>query len=128
MDYINNHTTTAAKVLFMFVGNRGYYLDRTYHHDDSFGMKSSNALIRASHNKRDFLACLQSLDCTHVLVRTPLFYKYLKDNFQSEEISRLLDLTRQYWKPIYESSGYVVYEIQNPTDLFSEQGNGNSGL
>ncbi len=128
MDYINNHTSTAAKVLFMFIGNRGYYLDRTYHHDGSFGMESSNALVRASHNKRDFLACLQSLDCTHILVRTALFHKYLKDNFQSEQISRLLDLTRQYWKSIYESSGYVVYEIQNPTDLFSESGCGNSGL
>jgi hypothetical protein len=113
MDYINNHTTSVAKVFFMFVGNRGYYLDRTYYHDGTFGMKTLNALVRASYNKRDFLACLQSLDCTHILVRTALFNKYLQDNFQSEQIARFLDLTRQYWQAIYESSGYVVHDISH---------------
>jgi len=110
-EYINNHTTAEAKVFFMFVGRRGYYLDRTYYHDGIFGMKTLNEMVRASQSEYDFLAYLQSLGCTHILVRTSLFNKYLQDNFSRETILRLLGLIRQSWKLLYEFNGWAVYSI-----------------
>jgi len=113
MNYINNHTSTEAKIFFMFVGNRGYYLNRTYYHDRSFGMNTLNAMVKASQDEHDFLACLKSLGCTHILTRTALFNKYLQDNFKNKVILRFMGLKKYYWKPIYESSGYTVYKISH---------------
>ncbi len=111
MQYINENLPDDVRVFLMFLGRRGYYLNKSYYHERSFGINTINNMVKASADKQDFRAYLQSLDCTHILMRTELVNKYLHDNFPEKTIFRFLDLVKEYWKPVYESNGYAVMEI-----------------
>jgi hypothetical protein len=113
MRYVNNNLPDDVRIFLMFLGRRGYYLDRPYYHEKSFGMNTLSGMVKASADKQDFQAYLQSLDCTHILMRTDLVNKYLHDNFPEKTIICFLDLAKKCWKPIYESNGYAVMEIRN---------------
>jgi hypothetical protein len=110
MRYINENLPGNVKIFLMFLGRRGYYLNRPYYHERSFGMNTINNMVKASADKQDFQAYLQSLDCTHILMRTNLVNKYLHDNFPEKTIICFLDIMKEYWKPVYESNGYAVWE------------------
>ncbi len=97
----------------MFLGRRGYYLNRPYYHERSFGMNTLSGMVKASADKQDFQKYIQSLGCTHILMRTDLVNKYLYDNHPEKTIFRFLNLVKECWNPIYESNGYVVMEIRN---------------
>jgi hypothetical protein len=111
MRYVNENLPASAKIFLIFLAGRGYYLDRAYYHELSFGMAAINSMVKCARSAPDFKAYLESLGCTHILVRNSLFEKYLQDNFQKEVVLRFLGFTRLYWKTIYESNGYTVYEI-----------------
>ena len=48
---------------------------------------------------------------THILMRTDIVDKYLRDNFSPEKIKRLLVLENKCWKKIYENNGYSIWNI-----------------
>ena len=110
--YINENLPDYSRIFFIFLGRRGYYLDRPYYYDSSFGMKTINGMVKASKDRHDLHAYLKSLECTHILMRTQLFNKYLRDNFSEETIGHFLRLAKEYWRPVYESNGYAVMEIR----------------
>ena len=110
--YINENLPDDARIFFMFLGRRGYYLDRSYCYDSSFGMKTITGMVKASKDRHDFHAYLKSLKCTHILMRTGLFNKYLHDNFSEGAIGRFLHLAKEYWRPVYTSNGYAVMELK----------------
>jgi hypothetical protein len=110
--YINENLPDNARIFFMFLGRRGYYLDRSYYYDSSFGMKTINGMVKASKDRHDFQAYIQSSESTHILMRTDLFNKYLRDNFSEEAIARFMGLAKEYWRPLYVSNGYAVMEVK----------------
>ncbi|MBN2515138.1 MAG: phospholipid carrier-dependent glycosyltransferase [Deltaproteobacteria bacterium] len=110
--YINENLPDDSRIFFMFIGRQGYYLDRSYYYDSSFGMKTIENMVKASKDRRDFQEYLYSMKSTHILMRTDLFNKYLRDNFSEETIGRFLGLAKDYWRPVYASNGYVVMEVK----------------
>ncbi|MCK4529270.1 hypothetical protein KAW18_18050, partial [candidate division WOR-3 bacterium] len=111
MQYINENLPDDARIFLMFLGGRGYYLDRPYYYEKSFGMNTINGMVKASVDKQNFQAYLQSLGCTNILMRIDLFNKYLNDNFPKKTIVRFLNLVKEYWNPIYGLNGYAVYKL-----------------
>ncbi|MDL1963506.1 MAG: hypothetical protein LWW98_04045 [Deltaproteobacteria bacterium] len=73
-------------------------------------MNTINDMVKASTDKQHFRTYLQSLGCTHILMRTDLVNKYLHDNFPEKTIIHFPDLVKEYWKPVYESNGYALWE------------------
>ena len=43
VEYINENLPENAKIFTMFLGRRGYYLDRDYKNESSFGMSTYQA-------------------------------------------------------------------------------------
>ena len=109
--YINENLPDDARIFLMFLGGRGYYLDHPYYYEKSFGMNTINGMVKASVDKQNFQAYLQSLGCTHVLMRIDLFNKYLNNNFPEKTIVHFLNLVKEYWNPIYGLNGYAVYKL-----------------
>jgi len=114
--YINTHLPADARVSFILVGYRVYYIDRPFRIHAGYGMKMVSRMVQASNKKEDFVQSLHSLDSTHLLIRNNLFRKYLQDNFTSEEIKRFLSLTSTYWDPVYQDSNYTVFRIRLEPD------------
>ena len=113
LEYINNSLPDDAVVFTMFLGRRGYYLHRAYKNEPSFGMNTLHHMINDSDDENKFMAYVRSMGVTHILMRTDLVNKYLKDNFPEDNISRLLTLENKYWKKIYQDDLYTIWDIRS---------------
>jgi len=51
VEYINNHLSKDAKIFTMFLGRRGYYLERDYKNDPSFGRSTLSGMITSAKTK-----------------------------------------------------------------------------
>jgi len=110
--YINNNLPEDAKIFTMFLGRRGYYLDRAYQNEPSFGMSTIRHMVTISTDKEKFVDYIRSMNVTHILMRTDLVNNFLNDNFSTEEIKGFMNVSKKYWKPIYESNGYSVWNVK----------------
>ncbi|HEU18438.1 MAG TPA: phospholipid carrier-dependent glycosyltransferase [Deltaproteobacteria bacterium] len=111
MRFINENLPENAKIFLMFLGGRGYYLDRPYRMDPSYGMSTLNRMVNATQDIKKFQNYLRSLQSTHFLVRNDMFMKYLNDNFSAEDQEQFFKLLRQCWKPVFVTPQYSVYEL-----------------
>lgn len=112
VEYINNNLPIDAKIFTMFLGRRGYYLDRAYQNESSFGMSTIRHMINSSTDEEKFMEYIRSMNVTHILMRTELVDNYLKDNFSHEVIKRFSNLKKICWKKVYEKNLYTVWDIQ----------------
>jgi len=110
--YININLAIDAKIFTMFLGRRGYYLDRGYQNESSFGMNTIRRMVISSADEETFDKHVRSMNVTHILMRGDLFHKFLHDNFSKTEIKRLLNLIHKKWAKLYDNSGYAVWDIQ----------------
>jgi len=110
--YINNNLPDDANVFTMFLGRRGYYLNRSYKNEPSFGMNTINQMVTSSTNEEKFVEYIRSMNVTHILMRTDLVDQYLQDNFSPEKIKGFLKLKKKYWKKIYQDEGYTIWDIR----------------
>jgi len=102
--YINNHLDTLAKVLFIFIGNRGYYCDRDYSHDMNMIQNS----ISKAEKPIDILEELKKQGITHLLINYGLFDRWMDNNFPEEK----QELTKQFFlghlELLFYENGYGV--------------------
>jgi hypothetical protein len=111
--YINTHLSDDVIIFSMFLGRRGYYIDRAYKNELSFGRSALKNMVDSSVSEEKFKKFIKSMGITHILMRTDLVDKYLQDNFTVEEIRRFMNLAEKCWKTVYEHNGYAVWDIQS---------------
>jgi len=109
--FINDTFSDEAVVFTMFLGRRGYYLDRAYKNEPSFGMNTIRRMVISSANEETFDKNVRSMNVTHILVRSDLFYRFLHDNFSKAEIKRFLGLINKKWTELYDNTGYAVWDV-----------------
>ena len=112
--YINTNTPDNARIRLVFLAGRGYYLDRIYSEGASYGIGDVRGLAANSQEDRSFQAYLHSLGCTHMLVRTDLYLKYLHDNYPLETVNQFLQRMSKATEMIYNANGYAVYRLIPP--------------
>ena len=113
--YINTNTPDNARIRLVFLAGRGYYLDRIYSEDASYGIGDVSGLAANAQEDSSFQAYLHSLGCTHMLVRTDLYLKYLHDNYPPETVNRLFQQMSKATETIYNANGYAVYRLMPPS-------------
>jgi len=111
VEYINHNLPIDAKIFTMFLGRRGYYLNRSYKNEASFGMKTIRQMVVSSADENTFDNFVQSMNVTHILMRSDLFYKFLHDNFSKAQINRLSELINKRWTKLYDHNRYAVWDI-----------------
>lgn len=111
MSFINQHTPLNARVRMFLLAGRGYYLDRLYEEDASFGMDVIFGFVINSKEDLSFQRYIESLRCTHFLVRKDMFLKYLKDNFPPATINRVYGQLHRTTETLYDAKGYAVYRL-----------------
>lgn len=79
--FINKTLDSKAKVLFILIGNRGYYCDRPYTHDMGILQRSIGTAGKAE----DILEGLRKNGITHLLINYSLFERWMNDNFPEEK-------------------------------------------
>ena len=69
-----------ARIRLLFLAGRGYYLDRIYEDDATYGMDIMRGLAANSGDEKSFRKYLKSLKYTHLLIRLDLFKEFLRDS------------------------------------------------
>ena len=105
--YINNNLDVRAKVLFIFIGNRGYYCDRDYSHDMSIIKKS----ISGAKIHEDILSELKKNGITHLLIRYGLFEEWTSNNFPKEKQELTQQFFREHTNLLFIDNGFGVLSL-----------------
>ncbi len=110
--YINRHLPQDAVVYLLYMGGRGYYLEREYLHHAWREPGIVRGIRRASSDTETLSAYLKSLGGTHLLVQKDLLLKALEDNIPREEVGRVVGTLAQCLDKLHESNGHAVYRIR----------------
>ncbi len=113
VSFINAHLQDDVVVYQFFIGRRGYYLERSYKNEPSFGMQTLRRLVGSSVGSDAFCKSVVNIGATHVLMRSELVANYLQNNFSKTEVARFMTQVKKHWKLIYESKGHAVWDIQS---------------
>jgi hypothetical protein len=111
LKYINKKLDPEAKVLFFYVGKRGYYCDRTYLFDLYKGTSRLLQIVKRSDSPETVLSELQKMGVTHFLIRYDLFNRYVQDNFDEKAQGIVAEFFGKYTRLLHFSNGYGVLQL-----------------
>ncbi len=113
MRHINENLPLDAKILFIHLGNRGYYCDRDYLFDMKRGISTLHQIVKNSNLPKEVVLKLKKMEITHFLVRHDLFKFWVKNNYDGREMAILDKMFAKYVKMIYFRKGYGVYRLEH---------------
>ncbi|MCK4787177.1 MAG: glycosyltransferase family 39 protein, partial [Desulfobacteraceae bacterium] len=85
--YINENVNPHDRILFLFMGKRGYYCDKEYILDMVSNRSLLRQLVKKSRKPEEILQGLRGNGITHMLIRYDIFDRWVKDevNFTIRE-------------------------------------------
>ena len=113
MRYINEHLSSDARVLFFYLGNRGYYCDRDYLFDIQKGVSTFWEIVKRSNSPEEVLTELENRRITHLLIRYDIFDRWVKTDFEDRERTIVSQFFKKYVKSLYFKWGYGVSRLEN---------------
>jgi 4-amino-4-deoxy-L-arabinose transferase-like glycosyltransferase len=109
INYANHNISENAKIMCMFLGNRGYYNDREVVFDYSLAPK---AVIKKDSPERISIN-LKKRKITHILIRYDLFNKWVQDNYVTREKEVIGLFFKNHVKLLYSKNGHGLYQLKN---------------
>ena len=113
MRYINENLPLDARILFLFMGNRGYYCDREYIFDMNNNKSMLKGFLKASQSTEDLLLLIQGRGITHLLVHYRIFDRWVRDTFTAEEQEFLREFLQKHVRLLYFKWGYGLSRLEN---------------
>lgn len=116
MQYANTHLPESAKILCVFMGWRGYYLDRAHVFDHQNNSKLFISWLKQSDiTANTIMQRLLKHDISHLMIRKDLFYQWVQHaNLSKQTIDTIL--VQNYFSPIFEHQGYILYQVNYLND------------
>ena len=114
MQYINTNLPPDVRILFIFLGNRGYYCEREYIFDMSKNTSMFQQFVKTSTTPEELLLRLQGLGITHLLVCYDIFERWMKDVFTVHEQEFLKRFFQIHVKHLYVKNGYGISRLEAP--------------
>lgn len=114
MQYVNRAVPRDAKILFLFLGKRGYYCDREYIPDTAGQVRSLYNTFRGAKGPQDIRAKLRERGITHLLVDLTIFDKWLHDLLDEKAQGHAKAFFRKYLNPMYFKNGVALYALRDP--------------
>jgi hypothetical protein len=108
VQYINEHLPEDAKVSLVFLGNRGYYLDRAY----LYGEEIFSRLIKGVRAPDRIVRRLKTDGVTHLLIQDLVFNKWCDYNFTVKEKEVLLNFFKNHTERVFHENGFSVLSVK----------------
>ena len=115
MQYINSNLPEDAGILFIYIGNRGYYCDREYIFDRLKGKSTIHNLTKSALSPQDILRNFQDLGISHLLINQRLFSKDIQNGYAPAEQQRIATFFQQFTKKLSTAGNYALFELSNTT-------------
>lgn len=110
--YVNENLAKDALILFIFMGNRGYYCDREYIFDMYKTTSIIRQLVEQADNVEEILDGLGRKGITHLFLHREIFGRWVEANFSPE--GRIL--VRQFFANelnlLYSHDRYALYGLK----------------
>lgn len=111
MRYINENLPPDVRILFIYLGKRGYYCDREYILDMNRNRSTLGQLVKGSTDPETMLLGLKGMGITHLLIRYDIFDKWVKTNFTSKDREVSKAFFKRYVKLLFFKWGYGVSRL-----------------
>lgn len=111
--YINKYLYRDAKVLMVYTGDRGYYLDREYYYNSYLSGQPIKEALKNSKDERDVVKKMKAMRITHIVIDERLFGEFIEDNLDDRENKLYHSFLKDNLKELHSSEGYKLYEIIN---------------
>ena len=111
MRYANATLPSDARILFVFMGKRGYYCDRPYRLD---GVGRSSLLMRTVMGSRtpgEIAARLSGAGITHMMLQTDIFSRWVNEDFDAGKRALFKAFLRRYTALIYSHRLYGLVAL-----------------
>ena len=112
MQYINKNLPEDAKILFIYLGKRGYYCDRDYVLDMSNNRSTFRQIVKEAREPETIFLDLKSMGINHLLIRYDIFDRWIKTNFTSREREVMKAFFKKYVKLLFFKWGYGVSQLE----------------
>lgn len=113
IQYINKELPPDSQVLFIFVGNRGYYADQKYVNDMHMNRSKFQQIVQRSRTPEDVYQGLREMGISNLLIRYDIFDKWVQSNFTEEERKLMQSFFEKYAKLSFYKYSYGVCDIIN---------------
>ena len=102
MRYINENLPPDSKILFFFMGKRGYYCDREYVPESQSLL---SRFIQQGKTPEDIFYGYSAMKATHLLVHRDFFIRWANDVFNADQIQALDQFMRNYLDIKFSANG-----------------------
>ena len=109
--YINEHLPINAKLLFFYIGKRGYYCDRKYFPDEGENINLLYDIIRNYGTPLGIKQSLQSKGVTHFLINNSLFKERINMDLNDENRRLFIDFISMHTDKLFDSNNFSLYDI-----------------
>jgi hypothetical protein len=109
--YLNGHLPEKARVLLVFMGNRGYYCDRDYLYDSPLDGITLIKVVEESSSVEEIDAGLRRLGITHIVMNRPILVNYLFESLNPIKWELFQSFARQKLKTIYSHDPFYLFEV-----------------
>ena len=107
LKYINESLGTDARVLFVFLGDRGYYCNRDYVLDNG----ALSRIVKRASDPKEVLLGLKQMGVTHLLIRYDIFDPWSHSEFDGRQTQVLQGFMETHTKLLYPKWGYGVSQL-----------------
>jgi hypothetical protein len=110
IQYANSILTPETKVLCLFMGNRGYFMDFQPVFEQPLLSGNITTFLEINNSKKNILEEMQQKNITHVLLRDDLTVSWFQKLKKEDQLS-VAPLFSNASKPLFRQSGYTFYAI-----------------
>ena len=112
--YINENLDLHDKILFLFMGKRGYYCDREYVLDMVSNRSLLRQLVKRSRKPEEIVQGLRGNGITHMLIRYDVFDRWVKDedHFTIRDQELLARFFKGHVELLYFRWGYGISRLE----------------
>lgn len=111
--YINQNFPEDTSILFLFLGNRGYYCNREYIFDMNNNRSTLRQLVKKSDKPEKILSGLKEMGITHLFINDDIFDRWVKNSFTIKEQELLKGFFEKHVRLLYFKWGYGVSQLEN---------------
>jgi 4-amino-4-deoxy-L-arabinose transferase-like glycosyltransferase len=105
--YINKNLQEDALISLIFLGNRGYYLDKEY----VYGEEELLRIGKKAEKPEDILAELRAFEITHLFIYEPLLGRWISDNLEGRAERNIKLFFFNYTKLLYSRNKFSVLAL-----------------
>ena len=105
--FANNRLPQQSKILFLFIGRRGYYSDR----EIFFGYDWLKKELQNASSGTSLFHAMHGQGVTHLLLRSDFFLNWLNQELPPDHAKTMVNFMNKHVKLLFSHAGYRLYEV-----------------